>query len=213
MRQVLDLRRAGGALILVAYRGDWRPYCCGQLVRLANEEPDLQRGGAEIVALSVDSPGRNEAFRRRWHLPYRIVSDPGGERFLQPLDAWNPGERGGIGWPTGWLYAPDGTEVFRARSRDFADRPPDDDLLAALGGLALPAIDLAPAPPTAAPEEHDGALRVETFGPFFRGIRFATFALAGRLTDDADRDEALAMSAMAGSFLDAWKQRRAAPSI
>jgi hypothetical protein len=141
------------------------------------------------------------------------VSDPGGEQLLQPLDAWNPNDRGGIAWPTVMVYAPDGVEVFRTRSRDFADRPNDDDLFAAVRALALPAIELAPASSSmVVPEEHDRALRVEAFGPYFRGIRFGTMALASRLTDDADRDEALAMSAMAVSFLDAWKQRRAMAS-
>jgi hypothetical protein len=107
------------------------------------------------------------------------------------------------------LFAPDGREAFRMRSRDFADRPRDDDLIDAAQALALPAIDLGAAPANAEPEEHDGALRIEAFGPYFRGIRFGTLALASRLTDAADRDEALAMSAMAASFVDAWKQRRA----
>jgi hypothetical protein len=179
---------------------------------LANEEPDLHHAGAEIIAVSVDSPGRNEAFRRRWHLPFAIVSDPGGEQLLQPLDAWNPNERGGIGWPTLMLVAPDGVETYRMRSRDFADRPTDDDVLAAARSLGLPPIELGPAPAASEPEEHDGALRVEAFGPYFRGVRFGGIALAGRVTNDADRNEATAMSTMAVSFLDALKQRRAAES-
>jgi hypothetical protein len=88
-------------------------------------------------------------------------------------------------------------------------RPTDDDLFDAVRSLGLPSIALEPAPPAAEPEEHDGALRVDAFGPYFRGIRFGTIALAGRMTDDGDRDEVIAMSTMAASFLDAWKQRRA----
>lgn len=108
------------------------------------------------------------------------------------------------------VVAPDGTEVYRYRSRDFADRPPDDaDLLAALTGLNLPALDpLPPWQPAVDPIEDPGALRVEAFGHYFRGIRSATFALSGRLVDTADQREALAMTTMAGSFLDAWKLRR-----
>ena len=53
--------------------------------------------------------------------------------------------------------------------------------------------------------------RVDAFGPYFRGIRFATMGLSGRLTDAADRAETLAMSAMAARFIDAWKQRRSTP--
>ena len=164
-------------------------------MRLANEERDLHAAGAEIVAVSVDSPGRNEAFRARWHLPFPIVSDPAGEQFLQPLGAWNPDERGGIGWPTLMLFAPDGREVYRMRSRAFADRPDDDDLFAAVRSLALSPIELGGA-----------------FGPYFRGIRFGTIALAGRVSEGPNRDEVIAMSTMAASFLDAWKQRRSSPS-
>jgi hypothetical protein len=178
-------------------------------VRLANEERDLHDAGAEIVAVSVDSPGRNEALRARWRLPFPIVSDPAGDELLQPLGVWNPDERGGIGWPAVIVFAPDGREVYRMRSRDFADRPDDDDLFTAIRALGLPPIELGPADPAASPEEDDAALRVDAFGPYFRGIRFGTIALAGRVTEGRDRDEVIAMSTMAASFLDAWKQRRA----
>lgn len=137
------------------------------------------------------------------------MSDPDGTAYLQPLDAWNPNERGGLAWPTLLVVAPDGQEAFRLRSRDFADRPTDDDLFAAVRGLGLPPVELGPAAPSATAEEHDGALRVDAFGPYFRGIRFSTIALAGRLDEGRNREEAVAMSAMAGSFLDAWKTRRA----
>lgn len=177
-------------------------------MRLANEEPELHGLGVEVVAVSVDSPGRNEAFRRRWHLPFPVVSDPSGEELLQPLDVWNGEERGGIGWPALILFAPDGREVLRMRSRDFADRPTDDDVFAAARQLDLPPVDPGPAPATAEPVEDPAALRTEAFGPYFRGIRFATIALAGRLHDDRDVDETKAVSEMASSFLAAWKERR-----
>lgn len=177
-------------------------------MRLANEEAELHRLGAEIVGVSVDSPGRNEALRRRWHLPFPIVSDPGGEDLLQPLDLWNPGERGGIGWPAVLVFAPDGREVHRMRSRDFADRPTDDDVFDAVRRLGLTPVDPGAAEPVAEPEEHPDALRTEAFGPYFRGIRFGTIALSGRLRDEADVAEAVQMSEMAASFLAAWKLRR-----
>ncbi|MGI8448573.1 MAG: peroxiredoxin family protein [Streptosporangiaceae bacterium] len=179
---------------------------------MANEEPEFHRLGGEIVAVSVDSPGRNEALRQRWSLPFPILSDPGGAELLVPLNAWNPDERGGIAWPLVVLFDPDGHEVFRYRSRDFADRPSDDDLIHALSDLGLAPIVLDPATAVAEPVEDDGALRVDTFGPYFRGVRFATMGLIRRLTDPADQAEAAAMSAMAASFLDSWKQRRSATS-
>lgn len=177
-------------------------------MRLANEEPRLHALGVEVVAVSVDSPARNEAFRRRWHLPFAVVSDPDGVSLLKPLDAWNPNERGGIGWPTLVLVARDGRQALRVRSRDFADRPDDDDVFAVAAQLGLPAIDPGLAPALAQPLDDPGALRTEAFGPYFRGIRSSMVALAGRLRDERDVAETLAMSEMATSFLAAWKQRR-----
>lgn len=106
------------------------------------------------------------------------------------------------------LFAQDGSEVQRMRSRDFAGRPDDDDVLDALRSLDLPPIELGAAPPAAEPVEDRGAFRVDAFGPYFRGIRFSSMALVGRLATDDDKSEAKAMGHMAGSFLDAWKQRR-----
>lgn len=179
-------------------------------MRLANEVPELARCGAEVAALVVDPPGRNEAMRHRWHLPFPVESDPDGTRFLRPLDAWNPAERGGIAWPTVWLFAPDGAEAFRFRSRDFADRPDDADLLAAVAALGLPPLGLSPAEARAEPEDDPGAFPVGAYGPYFRGVRFGALALARRAQDPADRADAEATSAMGAGFLDAWKQRREA---
>jgi hypothetical protein len=113
-----------------------------------------------------------------------------------------------------WSSTPKTAKYGQARSRDFADRPPDNvDLLGALESLGQPPL----APPAASEPavervEALGALRPETFGPMSRGIRFATLGLAGRLETEVDRVEARRMSAMAQTFLDAWKERRAAGS-
>lgn len=182
-------------------------------MRLANILDQLHGLGADAAAVSVDSPERNAAFALRWRLPFPLHSDPGGEAILRPLDLWNPGERGGIGWPAILVYDPVGQATFRFRSRDFADRPPDDeDLLAALRALALPPI-ASPPPwlPGVDPIEDAAALRVEAFGPFFRGIRSGVRGLAGRLSDDRDRAEAVRMSEMADSFLQAWNELRQSP--
>ena len=178
-------------------------------MRLANELDEIHRLGGEVVAVVVDSPERNRAFAARWGLPFPIHTDPGGVDYLLALDLWNPNERGGIARPAVLLLSPDGTLAYQYRSRDFADRISDAPLLAALAALDLPPVAVPSPWISDAPAlDHPGALRTDAFGPYFRGIRFGTIGLAGRMIDAADRTEALAMSEMAASFLDAWQTRR-----
>jgi hypothetical protein len=179
-------------------------------VRLESEIDRLYALGGEPVGLSVDPPARNAAMVRRWHLSFAIESDPGGERVLRPLDLWDAVDPRQIGIPAVIVLAPDGREVWRHRSRDFADRPDDADVMRVLESLALPPIDPAPAAwqPSVEPEEHPGAFRTDAFGHYHRGVMFAMTALAGRMRDPADRAEIEALATQASSFLNAWKQVR-----
>ena len=161
---------------------------------------------------SIDPPAVQLAMNRTWDLPFRWVSDPDGTRLAQPLDAWNAEERGGLFHPLVLLVAPDGQQVLRHRSRDFADRSDDSDVLDALGALSLPALPAAEpwAPDGVTPQPSDVAFRPKAFGAYFRGIRFATRALAGRMRDEGDAEEIRRTERMAASFLDAQKARRTA---
>ena len=174
--------------------------------------PRIHGAGAEVVALSVDPERRNAALAQRWHLPFYIASDPGGDRFFKPLDLWNPDERGGIAVPAILVISPQGEEMFRVRSRDFADRINDEDALGALVKQGYPA--LGPPPPAwqwqVEPEEDRGAFRPEFYGPYFRGNRFAAVALSGRVQDPAALAEIKAHGQMSSSFVKAWKDRREA---
>ena len=148
---------------------------------------------------------------RTWRLPFRWVSDPDGTRLAKPLDAWNDAERGGLFRPLVLLVAPGGDVVLEHRSRDFADRPDDDDVLEALRGLGLPPRPVPAAwSPDVEPQPTDAAFRAEAFGAYFRGIRFAMRALVGRMRDEQDAGEVTRTEKMAASFLEAWSTRREA---
>ncbi len=151
---------------------------------------------------------------RTWHLPFSWISDPDGQRLARPLDAWNPQERDGLFHPLLLLLSPQGEVVMRHRSRDFADRPDDSDVFAALAELDLPGVPVPSAwqPTGLEPEPTPRAFTPEAFGTYFRALRFGTYALAARMRDEEDRAEVLATMHMAGSFLDAWKERRSASS-
>nr|WP_318014267.1 hypothetical protein [Geodermatophilus sp. YIM 151500] len=146
---------------------------------------------------------------RTWFLPFRWVSDPGGERLAQPLDAWNPDRR--VFAPVVIAVAPDGREVFRELSRDFTDRPDDEPVLSALESLGLPAVP-APTgwtPEGVTPRPSEKAFTPSSFIPYFRAIRMNTMALAKRMVDDRDRVQLETEQHMAESFLAAFDEWRA----
>ncbi len=146
---------------------------------------------------------------RTWHLPFNWISDADGQRLARPLDAWNAGERGGLLHPLILLLSPQGEVLVRHRSRDFADRADDSDVLDALAELDLPALPVpSPWQPTVLePKATPNAFPREAFGTYFRALRFGTYALAGRMRDEADLADVLATMHMAASFLEAWKER------
>ena len=158
----------------------------------------------------MDPPAAQLAMNERWHLPFRWVSDPGGEQLAKPLYSWNAEERGGLFRPVVLLVAPDGSQLLRHDSRDFADRPDDSDVLDALREAGLPQLQTPQpwAPEGISAERREGAFRTEAFGPYFRALSFGGRALSGRMRDPHDAAEAKQLSTMAGSFLEAWKQRR-----
>ena len=164
-----------------------------------------------MVLASVDPPEVQLAQDRTWGLPFRWVSDPGGERLARPLDAWD--EQAGIFRPVIVAVAPDGREVFRELSRDFTDRPDDEAVLAAVEALGLPALDPAPGPwqpPGVEPRASERAFGPRSFVPYFRAIRFNTMALAEAMVDEHDRAVVAGEQAMAESFLaafDVWREQ------
>ena len=161
-----------------------------------------------MVLASVDPPPVQVAMNRTWFLPFRWVSDPGGDRFAKPLDAWNPDRQ--VFKPLVVVVAPDGREVFRELSRDFTDRPDDEPILSAVESLGLPAVPEPEPwqPPGVEPEPSARAFKPSSFIPYFRAIRMNTMALAERMHDERDRDQLLAEQRMAESFLAAFDEWR-----
>jgi hypothetical protein len=142
-----------------------------------------------IVAVSVDSPERQAAMVEKLHLPFALLSDPGGKDVLQALGAYDPDERGGIGRPGVFVIAPDGREVFRQVGRDFADRVTEDELLEEVHALGLSATDQPTLTP-GEPEPGPNAMPVHALVPYCRGAKFAAKAMGMRHPQakaDADR--------------------------
>jgi peroxiredoxin len=61
--------------VLIFYRGGWCPFCNRHLQSLAGIEDDLNKAGAQLVAISVDQPSKLKATPDREKLHYRLLSD------------------------------------------------------------------------------------------------------------------------------------------
>lgn len=179
-------------------------------MRLATNYDRIHGAGAEVVAVSVDDDGRQAGMAARWGLTHtHLVADPGGQRILQPLDLFDPEERGGIALPGMLVVAPDGEEVYRYQGRDFADRTNDDDIYAAVDALGLASADPGPwVPETAPPADLDRFFRPSDFGAYFRGNRFGAAAIGGRLSDSESRAIAREHRKMSEASLEAWSAWR-----
>ncbi len=61
--------------VLIFYRGGWCPFCNRHLQSLVGIEDDLNKAGAQLLAISMDQPSKLKATPHRDKLRYRLLSD------------------------------------------------------------------------------------------------------------------------------------------
>jgi peroxiredoxin len=61
--------------VLIFYRGGWCPFCTRHLSDLAGIETDLEKSGAQLLAISMDKPEKLRETPNRDKLGYRLLSD------------------------------------------------------------------------------------------------------------------------------------------
>ena len=96
----------------------------------ARKYDQFQSRGAEVTAISVDSPEQNRAMIDKLLLPFHLLSDPEGDRAIKLYGVWN--EEGRIAIPAVIAVGRDGTIRYVYKGQDFADRPGDEELFEAL---------------------------------------------------------------------------------
>lgn len=149
---------------------------------MASRHEDFLAAGGRIFGIVVDSPAQNSALIQKLSLPFPILSDPDRGEAISPMGYSNATDPRNIALPGTVIIGTDGADAFRWESRDFADRIPEDDVIAALERIGGPATSQEP--PTLGPAEPGPkALPFEQMGPYFRGARFAAQALGLRHKD------------------------------
>lgn len=75
--QPIELKRevARKPTILVFYRGGWCPYCSKHLAELRLLQPDIDRMGYQMLAISTDAPEGLKNTYEKAELTYTLLSD------------------------------------------------------------------------------------------------------------------------------------------
>jgi peroxiredoxin len=99
--------------------------------------PAIRAAGADVAALSVDSPERSQAVRDQLGLPFPILGDS-ARRVVREWDLYNPKEQGGIAIPAVFVIGTDRRVRYRSVDRTAA-RVSTDGVLGFLRGDAASA--------------------------------------------------------------------------
>ena len=138
------------------------------------------------MGISVDPPRNNAKMVGKLLLPFPLLSDPEGE-LARRCGLWNAEE--GVAVPA--IVVVDQSAVVRYlyAGSDFADRPGDDEVFAALDGLdaGLERVTGGPEFRVTAVRARETSVRpnrppleLEQLVPYHRGVLFTTVALKKR---------------------------------
>jgi AhpC/TSA family len=146
---------------------------------LAKLHPQFLGAGTRLFAISIDSPRQNSAMVEKLSLPFPYLSDPDRSQAIGPFGVADEKDERNISRPAMVMVTPEGKEVFRFESRDFADRMPETDVLANVQAFGFPATTQEP-PEVGPAEAGPRTLSVRELRVYFRGARFAAQAMGLR---------------------------------
>lgn len=146
---------AKGPVVLSFYRGGWCPYCNLELRALQNSLPAIKLLGAELVAISPQTPDESLSTAEKNEIAFPVLSDVGsvtakayGIAFdlaeeLRPIYTRFghalPDRNGDHSWvlpiPATYVIDTNGAIVLAFVDVDYRNRLEPAEIIAALGGL------------------------------------------------------------------------------
>jgi peroxiredoxin len=102
-------------------------------VELQSRQAEFTKLDASLIALSVDSVDDSKALSERESLSMPILSDP-DRAITKAFGLDDPANE--ISWPAVYVLARDGTVAWRVVLEGYKERPPADDILAAVADAA-----------------------------------------------------------------------------
>jgi peroxiredoxin len=141
-----------GPLVLSFYRGVWCPYCNMELQALEAAEPEFDKYGASLVAISPQTAPNSRKSVRQNKLSFPILSDVKGQigdafglRFHLPdylvelykqlkndLPTFNDDPSWTLPMPARYVIGKDGVILYSEVNPDYTRRPEPEDMIAVL---------------------------------------------------------------------------------
>lgn len=106
-----------GPVILAFYRGGWCPFCNKQLHDLQAHLDQFKKLGAELVAISPQSPEKTEWTETKNQLTFTVLSDPGGVVAKKYRLIYK------VGGATSALYSAMGIDLAKTNASAVAELP------------------------------------------------------------------------------------------
>ncbi len=75
----IEERLAASMLVLTFYRGGWCPYCNLELNALQKMNPELEKAGAKLLAISPEVPDHSLTTQKKHDLSFDILFDKGNK--------------------------------------------------------------------------------------------------------------------------------------
>jgi peroxiredoxin len=103
----LSERLKDGPVVLKFYRGGWCPYCNLELRAYQKALPELEAVGAQLIAVSPESPDNSLSTKEKNQLAFSVVTDPAG--------------RTAGDYRLAFQLSPELKAIYQARGRDLAE--------------------------------------------------------------------------------------------
>ncbi len=141
-----------GPLVVTFYRGVWCPYCNIELQAINEVLPEIQAYGANVVAISPQTPVNSRKSVRTNELDFPVLSDENGQtgadfglRFALPdylvelyknlkndLPAFNNDPSWTLPMPARYVVGQDGIVLYSEVNPDYTRRPDPSDMFPVL---------------------------------------------------------------------------------
>lgn len=125
---------AGSFGVVLIYRGAWCPFCNAQLAAFARAADVFAELGVKVVAFSVDDEAATAALVEKHQLPFPVGHSADVDKVAAALGAYTNDEPRFL-QSTGFVLAPDGSQVVAAYSSGAIGRLVADDVADLIGYL------------------------------------------------------------------------------